>query len=316
MQTHGRNMQVPPVAFPEQAPLRSLLVPIDLTPSSDRVLGRLAHLPLADHARITVLHVVPRGLTASEQRRAERDAIRTMAEEVRHQRKALPASVRLEPLVKVGAAARAIISYATKTKTELVVMGRGSRNLRDDMIGSTAERVIRQARVPILVVRLAPRSRYKRPAIALADDDAAIEAVAVMLRVLAPPRPAITVIHAFDAPYRRYLYPSLSEDEAEERMDELQRKATRTIASLLRKALAKAKVRSENAPTWKPHYRFDSPRIVIERAAKKNNSDLLVLGTHGHSGLPYLFLGTVAGDVLRQSTCDVLMVPPARLTEE
>ena len=55
--------------LPEPAPFRSLLVPIDLTPSSDRVLGRLPLLPLAEDARVTVLHVVPSGLTASEQRK-------------------------------------------------------------------------------------------------------------------------------------------------------------------------------------------------------------------------------------------------------
>lgn len=37
----------------------SLLVPVDLTAISDRVLGRVALLPLADGARVTLLHVVP-----------------------------------------------------------------------------------------------------------------------------------------------------------------------------------------------------------------------------------------------------------------
>ena len=54
--------------------LRSLLVPVDLTPISDRVLGRLSMLPLADDARVTILHVVPGGLLPREQRDAERDA--------------------------------------------------------------------------------------------------------------------------------------------------------------------------------------------------------------------------------------------------
>jgi nucleotide-binding universal stress UspA family protein len=48
---------------------------------------------------------------------------------------------------------------------------------------------------------------------------------------------------------------------------------------------------------------------VIKRAIKKADTDLLVLGTHGYSGLAHVFLGTVAGDVLREVTCDVLIVP-------
>jgi nucleotide-binding universal stress UspA family protein len=54
---------------------------------------------------------------------------------------------------------------------------------------------------------------------------------------------------------------------------------------------------------------------VVERAVKKADSDLLVLGTHGYSGVAHAFLGTVAGDVLRAVACDVLVVPtpPAHL---
>lgn len=41
---------------------RSLLVPIDLTPASDRVIGRLARLPLAESGLVTLVHVVPGSL--------------------------------------------------------------------------------------------------------------------------------------------------------------------------------------------------------------------------------------------------------------
>jgi nucleotide-binding universal stress UspA family protein len=49
---------------------------------------------------------------------------------------------------------------------------------------------------------------------------------------------------------------------------------------------------------------------VISKAVKKADTDLLVLGTHGYSGVAHMFLGSVAGDVLRDVTCDVLVVPP------
>jgi nucleotide-binding universal stress UspA family protein len=297
----------------ESKRFRSLLVPIDLTAISDRVLGRLRWIPLADDARVTVLHVVPRGLTVHEERKAERDAIRLLADEVRHSRKLLPAGVSIEPVLEVGTTAKAITSATSRVKAELVVMGRGSsRLLRDDFIGSTAERVVRQARVPVLVVRLAPRSSYARPALAIALDKAACRAVGVMLRVLPAPWSEVSVIHAFDSPYRSFLYPSLSEDGVDERVEELQLKATRSVRSLLRKALAEANVLPPNAPQWKEHVRLGSPRSVVDSTVKRIRADLLVLGTHGHSGTPYLFLGTVAGDLLRQSRCDVLVVPPAR----
>ncbi|WP_438022771.1 universal stress protein [Sorangium sp. So ce233] len=78
------------------------------------------------------------------------------------------------------------------------------------------------------------------------------------------------------------------------------RTATRQIAKLLAASLAQAKVRPAEAPPWKTHVRCGSPRLVIEKAVKKADSDLLVLGTHGDSGVAHVFLGTVAGDVLRE----------------
>lgn len=291
---------------------RCLLVPVDLTPSSDRVLGRVSRLPLADDAHVTLLHVVPSSIPVSEQRRAERDAAKALAEEVRHLRKLVHKKVSIDSLVRVGSPAPVIAASATALKAELIVVGRCGRSpLRDVFVGSTAERVIRQAKLPVLVVRLAPRTGYERPALALDLDEAAPEVVRIMLRVLPPPRPRVQVIHAFSVPYYGLVYPSLSDDEAEERKDELGAHAASELSKRLARAVAKAGVRPEDAPFWKTHVRYGSPRMVVQKVMKKAETDLLVLGTRGYSGAAYVFLGTVAGDLLRAVDCDVLVVPPA-----
>lgn len=46
----------------------------------------------------------------------------------------------------------------------------------------------------------------------------------------------------------------------------------------------------------------------ILRAAKAKRADLLVLGTHGRSGLAKLFIGSVAGRVVSAAPCPVLTV--------
>lgn len=294
------------------ARVSSLLVPIDLTPNSDRVLGRLLLLPLADDARVTILHVVPDSLRASELRDAERDASKALAGEVRHLQKSLPKSVCIQPLVKVGVAVTEISACAQKVKAELIVMGRGGgRVLREAFLGSTAERVVRQARLPVLVVRLAPRHAYGRPAVALDFDRAAHEVVRLLLLVLPPPRPRVSVIHAYDFPYGGLVYPSLAEEEADGEKSELQLEATEKLTRLLAAALAKAKVPPEDAPRWKTHVRYGSPHVVVEKVMRRSETDLLLLGTRGFSRAAYIFLGTIAGDLLREAKCDVLLVPPA-----
>ena len=301
---------------PGSGAFRSLIVPLDLSPSSDRILGRLSLLSLADDARVTLLHVVPGSLLPRERQSAERDAKKTLADEVRHLRTQLDKKVRIEAVVKVGTAAKEIAACATDRKAELVVMGRcGRRALRDAFLGSTAERVVRQTKLPVLVVRLAARAAYGRPALALDLDQAAHDVVRLMLLVLPRPLPRVEVIHAVDIPYHGLSYRSLSEDETEERKHELRSNATDQLATLLATALAKANVRPEDGPSWRTRVLYGSPRTVVEKAVKKAETDLLVLGTHGYSGAAYVLLGTVAGDLLRAAECDVLMVPPVRPNE-
>lgn len=43
--------------------------------------------------------------------------------------------------------------------------------------------------------------------------------------------------------------------------------------------------------------------------AKTNNVDLLVISTHGRTGVKHLLLGSVAEQVVRQSPCPVTIVP-------
>ncbi len=297
--------------------LRSLLVPIDLTSSSDRVVRRVAQLPLADDARLTLLHVIPKSLPIRARERAERDAKKSLDVEAKDLVQTLSKRVAIQSVVKVGAAAAEIAKSAASVRAELIVMGRGGgRAFRDLFLGSTAERVIRRGQLPVLVVRLAPRAPYRRPALALDLDEAAHEVVTWLLRVLPAPRSNVTVIHACDTPYKRMIYPSLSSDDAKEYHDHCRQKALREIAKLLATSLAQAKLAPGDVLSWEMHVSRGSARILISKAVKKAETDLLVLGTHGYSGVAHAFLGTVAGDVLRDVACDVLVVPPRRMPRE
>jgi nucleotide-binding universal stress UspA family protein len=291
-----------------QTRFRSLLVPVDLTPASDRVLGRVALLPLDKDAHITLLHVIPKDIPVGFQPNARRNANKLLMEEARHLRKSLPRTVRVETVVNVGAPAKAIATCAKAVKAGLIVMGRGGRALDDLFLGSTAERVIRQTRLPVLVVRLAPRNVYTRPAIALDFDKAAQQALQLTFDVLQAPRPTVNIIHAFDNPYFAPMYTSLSIEQIEEMRDQYKPEAMQKLAKLLTAAMAR--VPPEDALHAEFHVRHGSPRMVIQDAVRKVDTDLLVLGTHGYSGLTLMFIGTVAGDVLRNVSCDVLMVPP------
>ena len=53
-----------------------------------------------------------------------------------------------------------------------------------------------------------------------------------------------------------------------------------------------------------------APFVQIIRYAKEHDIDLIVMGTHGRTGLSHMMMGSVAERVVRKATCPVLTVPP------
>lgn len=54
--------------------------------------------------------------------------------------------------------------------------------------------------------------------------------------------------------------------------------------------------------------RIGSPDEVLSAAAGDEHADLIVVGTHGHSGISRFLLGSVANTMIRHAPCDVLVV--------
>jgi nucleotide-binding universal stress UspA family protein len=61
---------------------------------------------------------------------------------------------------------------------------------------------------------------------------------------------------------------------------------------------------------FSPHVRQGHPATVITQVAGERQADLVVMGTTGRSGLPYILLGSVAEQVLHSVPCDTLIVRP------
>ncbi len=47
---------------------------------------------------------------------------------------------------------------------------------------------------------------------------------------------------------------------------------------------------------------------LLQQSAKDMNADLIIMGTHGRSGMAHLFLGSVAERTLRNAPCPVMTV--------
>jgi nucleotide-binding universal stress UspA family protein len=50
------------------------------------------------------------------------------------------------------------------------------------------------------------------------------------------------------------------------------------------------------------------PFVEIIRTAKDKNADMIVIGTHGRTGIDHMLFGSTAEKVVRKSYCPVLTV--------
>lgn len=67
-----------------------------------------------------------------------------------------------------------------------------------------------------------------------------------------------------------------------------------------------------------PHatVRFGDPAEEIIKASQELEVDLIIMATHGRTGLAHLLAGSVAEEVIRKSTCPVLTIRPREHVKE
>ena len=127
--------------------LARILCAIDLEKAGERAFDRALSLAIIGEAKLYILHATPANVPFSW-RATERLAYLT---ELRERAEAAGVKVRVEE--QHGDPARVIVLHANARKVDIVVLGsnrrRGWRRLRE---GSVAERVLRRAAWPVLIV--------------------------------------------------------------------------------------------------------------------------------------------------------------------
>jgi nucleotide-binding universal stress UspA family protein len=76
-------------------------------------------------------------------------------------------------------------------------------------------------------------------------------------------------------------------------------------------APVKARLEQQGLAEVEPHVWYGSAASAIIAAAKVHKPDLIVMSTHGRSGLGRLIFGSVAESVLRSTTVPILLIRPA-----
>jgi nucleotide-binding universal stress UspA family protein len=281
----------------------TLLAVTDLSSRSDRALHRAALLAAELHAQLVFLHVIdddqPSSVVEPEMRQAER-ILNKQALDLTEQ-----AATRPVVLVKAGNPFELIVKTAQEQQADLVVMGAHRKHiLRDVFVGTTIERVMRTGRTPVLMVNAYPTGPYRRALLAVDISEASARAAHVAKGLGFLRSASVAILHAF-RPYAKSMlgYVGAHQDAITRHVVQTAREAATELNQFLdREGLAGDRygVALEEGDAFE----------TIATAIERQNIDLLVIGTRGHTGLKRLLLGSVADEILRQVECDVLAVPP------
>lgn len=285
--------------------LKHVLTATDLSARSDRAIARAAELAARFRARLTILHVIDEDLPApilADEANDAQTALAEIAEAI-----AQTHGLRAEIVVRAGHPAGAIAALAVEEGPDLVVMGSHRRRIFADIfVGTTIERVIRTATVPVLMANAASPAPHAEILAAVDFSDTALHAVRTARELGLLEGAHLTLLHAFTAPAKDMMLIAGVEERLVHGHVSEESLAARRKLDALRTTLDLA---SES-----PDLRIEegAPESVVLGAIAEIGADLLVIGTRGATGLDRVLMGSVADALLRKVEIDVLAVPPQR----
>jgi universal stress protein E len=277
----------------------------DFSSRSQRAFRRAGLLARQTGADLTLVHVVdddqPEAMVEFERQEADKflnEQIDTLAE-----LRGLPC----QAVVTTGEAFDGILRAAEKARADLIVMGSHRKQiLRDIFVGTTIERVIRAGPYPVLMVNADSGQPYRSVTAGIDMSEPSAHALKTAVGLGMVNDSSLTVVHAFTAVAAGKLYvANARRDQIDDYIASERQVASQALFSFL-------KDQDLSNAQWAYRVEEGDALAVISRAVKETGSDLVVIGTHGRSGIVKLLIGSVAEEVLRNLDVDILAVPPPR----
>lgn len=223
---------------------------------------------------------------------------------------------RLQALVASPELARLDVEYEVRSGkpfVELIIAGRawladlivvgGVSRTEEPLLGSTSERVLRKARVPVMVAKK-PLSSEAKTFLVPTDFSACARKAAEEALMLAKCFGGrVVFFHVLD------IYPSYTIAYAHElgvsvpipppSPEEIEPEWEAFLSGL-----------PLDTVDWEKRTEEGQAATAIVHQAEHMQADVIVIGTHGRSGLPHMLLGSVAEKVVRTASCPVLTIRP------
>ena len=282
--------------------ISAILVATDFSEAAQLAIHRAAQLGREHHAVLEILHVVEE-LPPEEECQATDTFDAAKRELAKLARTVVPAGVSSRQQVEQGKDFVAIIHRARQIQAGLIVIGaHGDHAPSGSFFGTTAQKLARKASIPLLVAKQSSLAPYRRMLVATDLSSAARQAMEIAMTVAPQAEIDLLHVHRFWGESRLSLAGAGPEDRSRYRLQ-----YEVSVSTMLQEWLEKIDLGGRRVDL---HVRQGHPASVISHLAAERETDLVVMGTTGRSGLPYILLGSVAEKVLQTVPCDALVVRP------
>ncbi|MFQ5715121.1 MAG: universal stress protein [Candidatus Scalinduaceae bacterium] len=213
------------------------------------------------------------------------------------------------PIVRFGKPFLEIIKVAKEEDVDIIAIGTHGRAGVDRVIlGSVAERVARKAHCPVMVVRSEKYIGFKRIIVPIDFSDCSRMALEYAAATARAHRSKLTILHVFE---ESFIEPYVRAANSEEEAQEIVRRIEQVNESKYVEFLMKIDL---GGVEYDRLLRKGIPSNEIVETAREQQAQLIVVGTHGRSGIKHMLIGSDAEEVVRNSPCDIIVVKPEKFT--
>jgi len=282
-----------------------ILAATDFSTRSHRALRRASLLAKSRNAELILVHVVdddqPPEMFESDRREAQRYLDEQLVST------AALRDIDCSVEVVAGDPFAGILQAADARAVDLIVMGTHRKNLlRDIFVGTTIERVVRTGPYPVLMVNTDAEHAYEKVMAAADMSEPSARAIRTATDLGLTGNAGLTLVHGFDAMAKgKMASAGTGGDEIEIYVAQERLQAGRELMAFL-------EANNFGVDNWSLRIKEAHAVEAIMDAIQEVAPDLLVIGTHGRSGISKVLLGSVTETILRSVNIDVLAVPPIR----
>lgn len=294
---------------------KHVVAAIDLAGGATNVATHAAQLAAMNKATLHLVHVIEPAPSSLRRMLGKKDLMvhrRRLREEARARMTTIAEGLaakgqKVEVYVGNGKASKEVLNISAELKAGLIVAGAGVTEGTEWLfVGTTADRLIRNSKVPVLIVGTEGVHQLKRILVPTDFDRPDQGALRVACKIAMQSRGRVSLLHAFSQPSILHGYSG-------------------NVAALRREAKAHAKeefdsfVKKTKLPEGSktPHKILKACTDGVDAAeaiiadAMRLDMDIIVMALGGISFLESFMIGAVAERVIRNLPCSFLALPQA-----